>query len=281
VKIISKDILAQNEAGRIVKMRLEAPAIASNARAGQFVILMVSENGERIPLTIAETKDNTVMIIFQEAGYSTKKLGEMAVGDELFALVGPLGHPVPVENYGKVIAVAGGVGIAEVYPVIKALKNAGNIVVGILGARNKDFLILHDEIKAYCDRLYVTTDDGSFGEKGFVSDVLLRVLKEDANYQLVYCVGPIPMMKVVAAITRHHNIKTIVCLNSIMLDGTGMCGSCRLTEDGKVKFCCVDGPDFDGHKVDFEELSQRHKRFLSEEKISIDKIEKKCKCINE
>ena len=281
MKILSKDILAQNEAGRIVKMCLEAPAIAPQARAGQFVILMVSENGERIPLTIAEAKDNTIMIIFQEAGYSTKKLGEMAVGDELFALTGPLGHPVPVENYGKIIAVAGGVGIAEVYPVAKALKKAGNIVVGILGARNKDFLILHDEIKAHCDRLYVTTDDGSFGEKGFVSDILSRILKEDANYQLTYCVGPIPMMKVVAAITRPYNIKTLVCLNSIMLDGTGMCGSCRLTEEGKIKFCCVDGPDFDGHKVDFEELAQRNKRFLAEEKISVDKIEKKCKCINE
>jgi len=281
VKIISKDILAQNQAGRIVKMRLYAPLIAAKYQAGQFVILMVSENGERVPLTIAEAKDNTVTIIFQEAGYSTKMLGQMAVDDELFSLVGPLGHPIPIKNYGKVIAIAGGVGIAEVYPVIKALKSAGNIVIGILGARNKDFLILHDEIKAHCDRLYVTTDDGTFGEKGFVSDVLTRILKEDPNFSLAYCVGPIPMMKVVSAITRPYNIKTIVCLNSIMLDGTGMCGSCRLTQDGKVKFCCVDGPDFDGHKVDFEELSQRHKRFLPEEKIAMDKLEKKCKCANE
>jgi ferredoxin--NADP+ reductase len=277
MKIINKVVLFPTDPGRIVQMRIACPHIAQKVLPGQFIILMVRESSERIPLTVVANDQDTITIIFQEAGYSTKLLGAMVVGEELYSITGPLGHPTPLKNYGNIIVVGGGVGIAEILPVAKALKEAGNVVVSVLGARNKDLLILADEIKAVSDRVYFVTDDGSFGEKGFVSDVLSRILKDNPAYSLVYCVGPVPMMRVVSAITKPYGIKTLVCLNAIMLDGTGMCGSCRLTEDKKVKFCCVDGPDFDGHLVDFDELSARQKRFVSEERVSLEKLNK-CKC---
>jgi ferredoxin--NADP+ reductase len=218
-------------------------------------------------------------LIFQEAGYSTRLLGTLNVGDVLYSLAGPLGHPTHIKNYGKVIIIGGGVGIAEILPVARSLKAVGNKVVSILGARNKDLLILRDEVKDCSDELFLATDDGTCGEKGFVSDVLSRILKASKDYQMIYCVGPLPMMRVVSDLTKPYGVKTIVCLNAIMLDGTGMCGSCRLTQNGETKFCCVDGPEFDSHTVDFDELAKRQKRFVAEEKEALKKNDGCCgKC---
>jgi len=281
MKIIEKNILAQRDRSRVVRMRVEAADIAARCLPGQFVVLMASERGERIPLTIVEHDKTSIVIIFQEVGASTRILGDMAVGESLFSLAGPLGRPTPIEKYGKVIVAGGGVGIAEAYPVIKAFKEAGNIVIAFLGARDKNHLILRKEIEALADRVYISTDNGSAGKKGLVGDLLYALLREDSNYQLVYCVGPLPMMKAVAAITKPYNIKTLVCLNAIMLDGTGMCGSCRLTVNKEIRFCCVDGPDFDAQQVDFDELFSRHKRFSGQEKIAADIIPRSCKCAND
>lgn len=274
MKIIAKKVLADTGDTRIIKMDVESSVIAGKAATGQFVILMAAEQGERIPLTIVERdlERGVITLIFQELGYSTKLLGRLNPGDSLFSMVGPLGRPTSLKNYGKIFIVAGGVGIAEALPLVKGLKTSGCAVYSILGARTKDLLILKDEIKAYSDKLYITTDDGSWGEKGLVSDILTKILKEEEGFKLVYCVGPAPMMKAVSEITMPYNIKTIVCLNAIMLDGTGMCGCCRLIEGGKVKFCCVDGPEFDGHLVDYDDLTQRQKRFVGEEKRAMGKL---------
>ena len=277
MKIVSKDIVAEYENVRITKLEVIAPIMSKKALPGQFVILMVSEEGERIPLTIANTNPDkkTITIIFQEVGYSTKLLGRLEKGDSLFSLVGPLGHPTPIKNYGKVIIVAGGVGIAEVLPITHSLKKVGNKITTILGAKTKSLVILQDELRECSDELLIATDDGTLGSKGFVTDVLSSVLAKEKDFGLVYCVGPVPMMQEVSEITRPNGIKTLVCLNAIMLDGTGMCGTCRLREGDKIKFCCVDGPDFDGHKVDFGELMHRQNRFLAEEKTI---LKHKCKC---
>lgn len=280
MKIIDKRLLIDTSDTRITRVEIYSPVIAKKVEPGQFVILMVEEEGERLPLTVVD-KDldkQTIVLIFQEIGYSTKLLGRLKVGDFLYSLVGPLGHPTPVKKYGRVLAVGGGVGIAEIYPVVKAFKAAGNQVVSILGAKTKDHFVLKDEIGQDSDKLYLSTDDGSLGQKGFVSDVLKDILAEDKDFQLVYCVGPVSMMSVVSDVTKKYKIKTIVCLNAIMLDGTGMCGGCRLVEDGKSKFCCVDGPEFDGHLVDFKELMNRQKRFVVQEKESMDKFHK-CKAM--
>lgn len=281
MRIIKKEILAEAQDTRIMRIRIDSVDIAKKALPGQFVILMISEEGERIPLTVAETDsiNGVITLIFQELGYSTKLLGTLEAGDSLYSLVGPLGKATPIENYGKVLIVGGGVGIAEVLPVTKALKEAGCEIYSILGARSKDLLILKDEIQEHSDKLFISTDDGSLGEKGFVSDILKRILQEDQDFQLVYCVGPVPMMRVVSDVTRTFGIKTEVSLNAIMLDGTGMCGGCRLIVDGESKFCCVDGPEFDAHLVDFDDLIQRQKRFIPEEKRSIEKLSNhKCMC---
>ncbi|UCG35772.1 MAG: sulfide/dihydroorotate dehydrogenase-like FAD/NAD-binding protein [Candidatus Omnitrophota bacterium] len=279
MKILTKEILAQTSDTRITKIEIEAPLIAKKVQAGQFVLLMVTEKGERIPLTVVgnDPQRESITLIFQEVGYSTKILGTLNIEDSLYALVGPLGHPTPIKNYGRILVIGGGVGIAEILPVAKALKEAGNVVYSILGARTKELLILKNEIKSYSDNLYIATDDGSLGQKGFVSNILEKILKEDKDFQLVYCVGPVPMMKVVSNVTRPYKIKTLVCLNAIMLDATGMCGGCRLIEGGKVKFCCVDGPEFNGHEVDFDELMHRQGRFINEEKVSLRKLKHKCK----
>lgn len=284
MKIITKEIIADTQGTRLTRFVIQSPLIAQKAQPGQFIILMVKEEGERIPLTIVDTdlKQGTVTLIVQEIGYSTRLLGTLNPGDSLYSLVGPLGHPTEVKNYGKVLIVGGGVGIAELFPIVRVLKKAGNIIYTILGARTKELLILKDAIEEYSDKLYIATDDGSLGEKGFVSDTLKKILKNDSDFQLVYCVGPVPMMKAVSEITRPYGIKTLVCLNSIMLDGTGMCGGCRLVESGKSKFCCVDGPDFDGHQVDFDDLLNRQGRFIDEEKESLKKLSgHKCKCQSE
>jgi ferredoxin--NADP+ reductase len=204
-------------------------------------------------------------LIFQEAGFTTKSLGKLNPGDTLYSLVGPLGHPTEIKKFGKVILVGGGVGIAEILPVARALKEAGNHITTILGSRNKDLLILETELKNASDEIYIMTDDGSYGRKGFTTDMLKELLSKD-KYDLIYSVGPIPMMKRVALVSKEYNTKTLVSLNALMVDATGMCGCCRVSVSGEVKFSCVDGPDFDGHGVDWEELEKRNKVYSVQEK---------------
>jgi len=279
MKIISAQTIADTQNTKLVRLVIDAPLIASCGQPGQFVILMVRECGERIPLTLVDTdpQNQTITIIVQELGYTSRLLAAMEAGDSLYSLVGPLGHATQSQKYGKILMIGGGVGIAELYPVIRLLKAAGNTVYSILGARTKDLLILKDEVEKFSDRSFIATDDGTLGEKGFVSNILEEILKAEKDFAVAYCVGPVPMMKVVAQVTRPYRIKTWVSLNAIMLDGTGMCGCCRLTEGGKTKFCCVDGPDFDAHQVDFDELVSRQKRFIDEEKKALEKLNHVCK----
>lgn len=252
--------------------------VSVNAKAGQFVVVMIEESGERIPLTLADTDKSKglISLIFQEVGFTTKKLGLLNEGDTLFAVLGPLGKPTHSEKVGTVICIGGGVGIAEVYPVSRAFKEAGNHVIGIIGARSKELLILEEEMKKVCEELFVTTDDGSYGRKGFVTDVLKEQLDKianakDTNNCLVYAIGPVPMMARVADVTRPYNVKTVVSLNPIMVDATGMCGSCRVTVAGETKFGCVDGPEFDAHQVDFKELTERLSFFKQQEQECLNK----------
>ncbi|MDP3143239.1 MAG: sulfide/dihydroorotate dehydrogenase-like FAD/NAD-binding protein [Candidatus Omnitrophota bacterium] len=267
-EIIEKVVLAEG----IKKMVIQAKKIASKAAAGQFVMVIPEENGERIPLTIADhdSQNNAITLIFQEVGYSTKKLGSLKIGQEVFSILGPLGHPTEIANFGKVVCVGGGVGIAELYPVCKALKQAGNRVIGIMGARTKRLLILESHLRRICNELYITTDDGSYGTKGFVSDVLKNILNNQKDVSLIYAIGPVPMMRAVSELTKPYKIKTIVSLNPVMVDGTGMCGACRVRVGGKTLFGCVDGPEFDGHLVDFPELQKRLSLY-KEQEICIDK----------
>lgn len=267
MKIISKEVIADHAGVRIVKICLIAPEISQKAFAGQFVVVMASEKGERIPLTIVETDSNagTITLIFQEAGLTTKILGALNVGDNLYALVGPLGRATQINNFGKVILVGGGVGIAEIYPVAKSLKQAGNNITIIIGAKTKELLILENELKSIADKMYVVTDDGSFGRKGFTTFILEDLLKQN-KYDLVYSVGPIPMMRKASAISQASGVKAVVSLNALMVDATGMCGCCRVTVAGKVKFSCVDGPEFQADKVDWDELEKRNSMYLDKEK---------------
>ena len=255
-KVASKKRL--NEA--VVMMEIEAPFIAKKAKAGQFIIFRVDEFGERVPLTVAGTdpERGTVMIIFQTVGRATKMLGEKEAGDEILDFVGPLGNPSELEGYQNACVIGGGVGSAIAYPSAKALHELGAHVDVIAGFRNKDIVILEDEFKACSDNLYITTDDGSYGRKGFVSDQLKELLESGKQYDLVIVIGPVIMMKLVSEITKPYGIKTLVSLNPIMVDGTGMCGGCRVTVGGQVKFACVDGPEFDGHEVDYDELMKRN-----------------------
>ena len=251
-----------------------APEIAEKAQAGQFVILRIDEEGERIPLTLFEWKSaedsvGTITLIFQQLGVSTKKLAALNVGDEILNVAGPLGNPSCIQNYGVVAVVCGGVGTAAAYPIAKALKAAGNKVVSILGARNKELIILEDEMKAVSDEFYISTDDGSKGQKGFVTDVLRSLIEKKYSFGIVYAIGPVPMMKATAEVTRPYGIKTIVSLNPIMVDGMGMCGSCRVTVGGKTKFACIDGPEFDAHKTDFKELMDRLREYPAEESSAL------------
>jgi len=277
MKILTKESIAEN----LKRFVVEAPLIAEKALPGQFIILMVRREGERIPLTIADKdkKQGTITIIVQEVGYTTKLLGKLNPGDSLYSLVGPLGKPTPIKNYGRVIVIGGGVGIAELLPVVHALKDAGCIVSSILGGRTAELVILQKEITEYSNEIHITTDDGTLGRKGLVTDVLKDLLKQRQDYGLVFCVGPLPMMKAVSDVTRELKIKTLVCLNSIMIDGTGMCGGCRVTIKGETKFTCVDGPDFDAHEVNFEELMRRQSRFIKDEKHALCKLDAQLKDI--
>ena len=262
-KIIEKRQL--NEA--VVLMSVEAPLIARKAQAGQFIIFRVDEQGERVPLTIADfdREKGSVTIIFQTVGRSTRLLAEKNVGDTIADFVGPLGNPTHFGSVKKVAVVGGGVGCAIAYPQAKALHNMGVAVDLIAGFRNKDIVILEEEMAAASQNLYLTTDDGSYGEKGFVTDKLRSLIEGGSHYDLVIAIGPVPMMKFVSALTKECEIPTLVSLNPIMIDGTGMCGGCRVTVGGQTKFACVDGPDFDGHQVDFDELMKRNATYRAVE----------------
>ena len=259
-----------------VRLRIEAPRIARRRQAGQFVVIRVDEKGERIPLTIvgSDPEAGTITLVVQEVGTSTRKLGRLRAGEAILDLTGPLGRPTEVKKWGRVACLAGGIGTAEVLPVVEAVRAAGNTTLAIVGARTRDLLILEEETRAAADGLYITTDDGSYGRHGVVTDVLLDLINDGAVPDRVYAIGPVPMMKAVADLTRPYGIPTEISLNALMVDGTGMCGCCRVTVGGETKFTCVDGPDFDAHQVDFDELVQRQKIYLGQEKRSLEEYEK-------
>jgi len=265
--IISKKTLAEG----IHHLDILSPLVASHAQPGQFVIIRVDNNGERIPLTIFNynRQKGIVSIIFQEVGETTEKLALLKEGDSLTDFLGPLGVAMKEEFVGTVVSVGGGVGTASLFPKTRAFKELGNRMISIIGARTKELLILEEEMRGISDELYITTDDGSYGRKGLVTDVLKEILSLGEKVNLVVAVGPVIMMKAVCLVTKPFKIKTLVSLNPVMVDGTGMCGSCRVSVGGETKFTCVHGPIFDGHKVDFEELMRRNRRFLKEEKLAI------------
>lgn len=264
--IVYKIVLKRKLNDLVTLMEIEAPFIARKVQPGQFIIFRIDEMGERIPLTVADfdREKGTVTIIFQAVGRSTKMLAELNAGDSILDFVGPLGLPTHFGDPKKTIVVGGGVGCAIAYPQAKALFGMGAQVDIIAGFRSREIVILEEEMRVVSDHLYITTDDGSYGEKGFVTDVLKRLLAED-TYDLVIAIGPIPMMKFVSQVTKEAGVKTIVSLNPIMIDGTGMCGGCRVTVGGQLKFACVDGPDFDGHQVDFDELMRRNSVYRQQE----------------
>jgi ferredoxin/flavodoxin---NADP+ reductase len=273
-RIIEKQDLSEN----VVRMVLEAPAIARKRRAGQFIILKIDEKGERIPLTIVDSdaEKGTITIIFQIVGKTTTVLAKMNAGDNLSDLQGPLGNPTEIENFGRVVCIGGGVGVGVVYPLAAALKKAGTHVTSIIGARTKALLILEEEMKKVSDQLIVATDDGSYGFHGFVSVVLQNLIDAGEKIDRVYAIGPVPMMRVLSNVTKPYGIKTIVSLNPIMVDATGMCGACRVSVGGKTKFTCVDGPEFDGHEVDFNLLTNRLRMYQDQEKQTFEAH--RCQC---
>ena len=263
-KVVRREEMAD---GNVILNEIEAPLIAQKAKPGQFVILKANETGERIPLTMAETnpEKGTITVIFMVVGKSTALFKSLEKGDGYQDVIGPLGKPTHLEKFGKVVCVGGGTGIAVLHPIARALKDIGNHVISIIGARTKDLLILEDQMQAASHELHVCTDDGSYGHHGFVTDVMKAVLdKEDIG--LVVGIGPVPMMKFLSKITKAYGVHTMVSLNPIMIDGTGMCGGCRVTVGGETKFACVDGPEFDGHQVDFDELMLRLQAYCEEEK---------------
>lgn len=267
-------VQAQFLAPDVKKFVIKAPRIAKARKAGQFVILRVHDKGERIPLTIADSDpvEGTITIIAQAVGKSTKMLNDLEAGDAIPDVVGPLGKPSDIEHFGTVVVIGGGLGTAIAYPTAVAMKKAGNFVISIVGSRSKNLLILEDDVRATSDQTLIMTDDGSYGEKGFVTDKLKQVIAE-RKVDLVLAIGPIPMMRAVAEVTRPLNIKTVVSLNPIMVDGTGMCGGCRVLIGGKSQFACVDGPEFDAHQVDFATLIQRNAMYRSDEKDQLEEYQ--------
>jgi NAD(P)H-flavin reductase len=266
-------------AEKIGKMIVEAPYAAEHRKAGQFIILRIDEYGERIPLTIADADKNngTITLYYQVVGKTTMHMSRLIAGEHLRDIAGPLGHPTEIEKYGTVVCIGGGIGIAPVFPISTAMKNAGNRVINIIGARNKNLLILEDELTSAGDEIIVCTDDGSSGRKAFVTGALQEIIDREPVHMVV-AVGPIPMMKAVSELTRDKKIKTLVSLNSIMVDGTGMCGGCRVSITGEKKFTCVDGPEFDAHTVDFDELMVRLSSYKENENTSMERYEHKCQC---
>jgi len=264
-EIAEKEILTP----QIVRLKVIAPDIAKKRRPGQFVILRVDERGERIPLTIVDSDpgEGTVTIVFQVVGKTTHMLSQLEKGDKILDFAGPLGKPTEIEQFGTVVVVGGGIGTAVAFPIAKGMKEAGNKVIAIVGARSKDLLVLEHEIAAVSDEIVVTTDDGSYKRPGLVTEPLKEYLDRGEVDQVV-AIGPVPMMHAVSELTRTYGVKTLVSLNPIMVDGTGMCGACRVAVGGKTRFACVDGPEFDGHEVDFKDLTMRLTAYRDHEKQS-------------
>ena len=271
--IIETKEIAKN----VYMQRIQVPRVAKKRKAGQFLVLRRTEDGERIPLTIvsSDAGEGSVTIIFQAVGKSTTEFARMKTGDAYLDVVGPLGLATHIEKFGTVIGIGGGIGTAPLLPIATAIKEAGNRLLSIVGARTKDLLILEDEMRAVSDEIVVTTDDGSYAKKGFVTTALQEFVDRGEKIGLCIAIGPVPMMRAVAEVTRPHGIKTMVSLNPIMVDATGMCGACRVTVGGTTKFVCVDGPEFDGHQVDFKELVMRNRAYLREEKTAMERIEHK------
>jgi ferredoxin/flavodoxin---NADP+ reductase len=262
----------------IKRFVIEAPRIARKQKPGQFVILRLYEEGERIPITIehSDPERGTIRIVVQSAGKTTNLLNSLKTGDSILDVVGPLGKPSHIEKFGTVVVMGGGVGTAMAYPTAAALKQAGNRVISIVGARNKELVILERELRETSDALMITTDDGTYADKGFVTDKLRQLIENGTRIDLVLAIGPIPMMRAVAEMTRKERIRTIVSLNPIMIDGTGMCGGCRVLIDGKSEFACVDGPEFDAHRVDFAVLVQRNSMYRAAELQSMELYQHEC-----
>jgi ferredoxin--NADP+ reductase len=273
-KILHKEVLSAD----IKLMVIDAPQIARKVQAGQFVIVRIDEYGERIPLTVADfdREAGTITIIFQEIGKTTMHLGTLKVGDELATFAGPLGHPTEIEDYGTVVCVGGGTSIAIIYPIARALKEAGNMVISIIGARTKDLLFYENEMRAASDELIVCTDDGSYGRKAFTPEPLKELL-EEREIAHVWAIGPAIMMKIISEMTKPYGVPTTVSLNTIMIDGTGMCGGCRVQLTDGAKFVCADGPEFDAHTVDWDLVMARQRFYLEEERDSVEQWEHKCR----
>ena len=269
-KIVRREEMSE---GTVVLNEIEAPLIARKAKPGQFVIMKANETGERIPLTMADSdpEKGTITVIYMVVGKSTALFKTLQVDDAYQDVIGPLGKPTHLEKVGTIVCVGGGTGIAVLHPITRALKEIGNHVISIIGARSKDILILEDQMRAVSHELHVCTDDGSYGHHGFVTDVMKDIL-DNKKVDLVVAIGPVPMMKFVSKITKDYNVKTMVSLNPIMVDGTGMCGGCRVSIGGKTKFACVDGPEFDGHQVDYDELMQRLQAYCEQEKQCYDEF---------
>jgi len=258
---------------------VEAPDLARAAQPGHFVIVRMNEAGERIPLTVADfdRRRGTVTVVIQAVGKSTREMMQLEQGDSILDFIGPLGEASHIAKRSKVILVGGGLGVAPVYPQLRAYKELGSRTLSIIGFRTRGLVFWEERFRAYSDELHIATDDGSYGHKGFVSQVLQILLEEHRDTEEVVAIGPLPMMKACGDVTRPSGVRTMVSLNSVMVDGTGMCGSCRVTVGGRLKFACVDGPDFDGHQVDFDELMRRQRRFQREEQESLQRYEEECR----
>ena len=264
--------------GTVVLNEISAPKIANKAKPGQFVMLKANETGERIPLTMADAnpKKGTITVIYQVVGKSTALFKSLQIGERFQDVIGPLGKPTHLEKLGTVVCVGGGTGVAVIHPITRGLKEMGNQVIAIIGARTKDLLIMEDQMTAASHELHVCTDDGSYGHHGFVTDVLKDILEKE-DVKLVVGIGPVPMMKFVSQLTAEYHVKTLVSLNAIMVDGTGMCGCCRVSVGGKTQFACVDGPEFDAHQVDFDELAHRLEAYKEEEIRAYEKYTHECR----
>lgn len=275
-KIIDKRELCE----KVYQFKIEAPHLVKKAKAGQFVILRQDETGERVPMSIGGMdKENGILtVVIQEVGKTSAAMNRMKAGDSFADVVGPLGIPSHIEKFGHCICIGGGVGIPPIYPIAQALKEAGNKVTSIIGARTKDLLIFEKELSEASHELLISTDDGSYGTHGFVTTVLQKLIDDGVKIDMIIAIGPVPMMKAVVNTTREPKIKTYVSLNPIMVDGTGMCGACRVTVGGKTRFACVDGPDFDGHEVDFDEMTKRMKMYVKYEKLAYERFLESEKC---